>query len=278
MTSNPQRSTHAAVEKALTILTAFIPHNESIGSLALSRKLGYHPSTTTRLLKVLKKHGFIEQDPETKRYCLGRANLFLAQALIESLNTDLVSIARPHVDRLRDRVNESVGLEVWVGDTTTVAHMAPGPQLVKVSAPLGAKMPLHVAVGARAILAHLPPQIADNLLKGELQRYTPNTITDPKVLKGQLPEIKRKGIAFDRGELDLDVHVMGAPVFDHTRKPVAAVVIAAPAYRMKSYVRGNTVKLLKETAGKISELLYFSPDDHENSNVTTHEEDRKWNA
>ncbi len=256
MPRNPERSTHAAVEKALTILTAFLPHNERIGSLDLSRKLGYHPSTTTRLLKVLKKHGFVEQDPETKKYSLGRSNVFLAHAVIESLNTDLVSIARPYLQNLRDRTNEGVGLEVWTGDTTTVAYIAPGPRLVKVSATPGAKMPLHVAVGARAILAHLPPEIVESLLDGDLQRYTPNTITDPAVLQRQLPKIREEGVAFDRGELDADVHAMAAPVFDYSGKPVAAAVVAIPAYRMESHTRGRTVTLLKETAAKISARLY----------------------
>jgi IclR family KDG regulon transcriptional repressor len=258
MTTNPERSTHAAVEKALLLLKAFAPRNQSIGPLALSRKFGYHPSTTTRLLKVLRKHGFVEQDPATKQYSLGRSIIFLSQAILESLNTDLVSIARPYIDNLRDRTQESTGLEVWAGDTTTLAYAAPGPQLVKISATPGARMPLHVAVGAKAILAHLPPDFADNLLGGELRRYTPSTITDPKVLKRQLTEIRRRGVAFDRGELDPDVHVMAAPVFDHSKRPVAAAVLACPAYRMKSHGQGKTVFLLKETAAEISARLFYS--------------------
>lgn len=259
MSAPPERSTHAAVEKALRILTAFLPRNERMGSVALSRKLGVHPSTTTRLLKVLKKHGFVEQDPESKQYFLGRSNIFLAQAVIDSLNTQLVSIARPHIDSLRDRIKESVGFEVWAGDTTMLAYIAPGPQLVQISASPGARMPVHVAVGARVILAHLPSEIVNNLLDRELKRYTPNTITDPQVLKRQLGEIRRKGIAFDLGELDLDVHVMAAPVFDYRSKPVAAAVIASPAYRMESHMRGDTVSLLRETAARISDRLFCKP-------------------
>ena len=261
MATNPERSSHAAVEKALAILTAFTPHNERIGSLALSRKLGYHPSTTSRLLKVLKKHGFVEQDPETKRFSLGRSNLFLAQAVIESLNTGLVALVRPYLDELRDRAKEGVGLEVWAGDTTTVAYMAPGPRIVRVSATPGAKMPVHVAVGARVIMAYLPAELQDDLLEGELRRYTPNTITDRRVLKRQLKEIRRKGIAFDRGELDQDVHAMAVPVFNYSKRPVAAAVIASPAYRMKPHLQGDTVPLLKETAAKISERLYYMGED-----------------
>lgn len=260
MTTNPERSTHAAVEKALRILLTFLPHNEQTAALALSKRLDLHPSTTTRLLKVLKKHGFVEQHPETKKYSLGRSNLFLARALTESLNTGLVPIAAPLMDDLRDKINESVGLEVWLGDTTTIPYIAPGPQLIQVSTTLGARMPVHVAAGARAIMAHFPADRVDTLLAGELRRFTPKTITDPKAIKRKLKEIKRKGISLDQGELDEDVHVMAAPVFDHTKTPVAAVAIGVPAYRMKSHMQGKTASLLKETAAKISERLYYTDD------------------
>jgi DNA-binding IclR family transcriptional regulator len=261
MTTNPERSTHAAVEKALRILMAFTPHNEKTAAVTLSKKLGLHPSTTNRLLKVLKKHGFVEQDPETKKYFLGRSNLFLAQAVIESLNTDLVSIARPFIDNLRDKISESVGLEVWVGDATILAYAALGPQLIRISGTLGARMPLHVAAGARAIMAHLPADVVDDLLDGEFKRFTSKTITDPKAIKRKLKEIKRKGISLEQGELDEDVHVMAAPVFDSMKRPVAAVAIGVPAYRMKSHVQGDMVTLLKETAEKISGRLYYTEEE-----------------
>ena len=261
MTTNPERSTHAAVEKALRILMSFTPHNERMGSLALSKKLGLHPSTATRLLKVLKKHGFVEQDLETKKYYLGRSNVFLAQAVIESLNTGLVSIARPFIENLRDKINESVGLEVWVGDATILAYAAPGPQLLQISATLGARMPLHVAAGARAIMAHLPAEVVDDLLDREFRRFTSKTLTDPKAIKRKLQEIRRKGISLERGELDEDVHIMAAPVFDHTKRPVAAVAIGVPAYRMKTHMRGETASLLKETAAQISARLYCAEEE-----------------
>jgi DNA-binding IclR family transcriptional regulator len=253
---------------------SFAPNNERMGTLLLSKQLGLHPSTTTRLLKVLQKHGFVEQDPETKKYYLGRSIIFLAQAVIASLQTDLVAIARPFIDHLRDRTNESAGLEVWAGDTTTLSYVAAGPRLVQVSATPGARLPVHVAAGARAIMAHLPSEIVGNLLDEELRRFTPNTITDPKVLKRQFKEIRRKGFAIDRGELDEDVHIMAAPVFDHSKRPVAAAVIASPAYRMKALMGDEVVSLLQETAAKISARLYYVEEDGLSRKPTLKETDK----
>ena len=119
-------------------------------------------------------------------------------------------------------------------------------------------MPVHVAAGARAIMAHLPAETVDDLLNGEFRRFTPKTITDPKAIKRKLQEIRQKGISLEQGELDEDVHIMAAPVFDHAKSPVAAVAIGVPAYRMKAHVRGKTASLLKETAAKVSERLYYT--------------------
>ena len=120
-------------------------------------------------------------------------------------------------------------------------------------------MPVHVAAGARAIMAHMPLEIVDNLLDGELRRFTPKTITDPEALKRQFKEIRRKGFALDCGELDEDVYIMAAPVFDYTKRPIAAAIIGGPAYRMKSHLRDKkSVSLLKETAAQISARLYYA--------------------
>jgi DNA-binding IclR family transcriptional regulator len=255
MESKP--STHAAVEKALRILVAFTPQNERLGTLELSERLGLHKSTVSRLLKVLEKHGFMEQDAETRKYRLGRSAIQIGRAVILSLDTRLVSIARPYIHNLRDQLNEGVGFEVWAGDTTILSYAVEGPQLVRVSAALGERMPLHVAAGAKAIMAYLPSDIVDNLLVGKLRRYTRKTITDPRVLKRRLSDVRRTGVAFDYGEMDTDMQGMAAPVFNYSKRPVAAVVTVGPASRMKSLMGGRAVSLLKDTAERISSLLYY---------------------
>jgi DNA-binding IclR family transcriptional regulator len=50
----------------------------------------------------------------------------------------------------------------------------------------------------------------------------PKKITDPEVLKKNLIEYHREGIAFDFGEMDIDVHTVAVPIFNYEKKPVAA--------------------------------------------------------
>jgi IclR family acetate operon transcriptional repressor len=248
----------SSAEKVLRILKTFSVKDHEVGNLELSEKLGFPRSTVNRLLHVLESSGFVRQNPETKKYMLGRSAADIGRAFSRSLSTQLVSIAYPHLDGLRDRIGETVGLEVISGNNTTLVYEAQGPSPVRVSFNVGDRLPFHVAAGAKAILAFSSPDVIESQLKEKLTRFTPNTITRRKILKSQLEEIRRQGVAFDHGELNSDVHAMGAPIFNHDNKPVAAIVIAAPAYRMQTHIESNGALLLKETAAKISAKLFYS--------------------
>jgi DNA-binding IclR family transcriptional regulator len=249
---------YGSVQKAIEILMAFTPHNHDMGTLELSEKLGIHKSTVSRLLGVLTYHRLLQQEPKTKKYKLGKATADLGRAINRSLSTQLVSIAQPYMDRLRDSVGESVSLEVLAGSTIILVTEAPGPPPVSVAFNVGERVPLHVASGAKAILAFSPRDLVDRLIKGNLRRYTPKTISNPKIIKSQLEVIRRQGVAYDRGEYNADVISIGAPIFDHSKKPIAAVSICAPAYRMETHIESDIVSRLKETAAEISRQLFYS--------------------
>ncbi len=241
----------------------FTPHNQEMGAVEVSEKVGLHRSTVTRLLQTLTRRKFLQQNPSTKKFSLGRAASEIGRAITQSLDSNLTAIARPHIDALRDAIGEGVALEVFSGKGTVLAYSARGPRLVQVSFRIGDRLPVHVAAGAKAILAFLPPEQVENLIPKKLHPFTSNTITNRKVLLKQLEEIRAKGIAFDRGERDIDVHVMASPVFNLENQPVAAVVITAPLSRKKTLVDPKVVTLLKETTAAISAQLMYSKEDHQ---------------
>jgi IclR family KDG regulon transcriptional repressor len=235
----------------------FTPHNKEMGAAEVVEKIGLHRSTVTRLLHVLTRRGFLQQNPSTKKYSLGRSTAKIGRAVTQSLDSQLINIAQPHVDALRDAVGETAALEVFSETNTILAYNAKGPRLVQVSFRIGDRLPVHVAAGAKAILAFLPVDVAEALIPKKLIRFTPHTITNRKVLIKQLAEIKEKGVATDCGERDEDVHVIAAPVFNHEKNPIAAVVISVPVSRKETLTDPKTIKLLKETTAAISARLLY---------------------
>ena len=253
-----EMSTHKAVEKALDILMTFTPYNQEMGTVELSEKMGFHKSTASRLLHVLSRKGFLKQNPETKKYQLGPSSMDLGTAIKKSLETNLVSIAKPYIDSLRDTLNETVTLEVFSGTNTILAYFAEGPHRVNLAGNIGDILAVHAAAGAKAILSFSSPRVRDRILSGNLARLTPNTVTDPALLQRQFQGILRHGIAFDDEEHDIGTKAMGTPIFNSEGRPVAALVVAGPAQRIKLKSDTLMAKRLKETAAKISKQLYFN--------------------
>jgi DNA-binding IclR family transcriptional regulator len=236
----------------------FIPNNQEMGAAEVSKLMGLHKSTVSRLMHVLTDRDFLQQNPRTKKYSLGRSSSEMGRAVNQSLDSHLITIAQPFIDALRNTIGETVAFELFSRNSTILACRARGPRLVQVSFNVGDRLPAHVAAGAKAVLAFLPPDRVKTLLPKKLESYTSNTITDRKVLLQQLREIKNQGIAFDRGERDIDVHVVAAPVFNYDSRPIAAVVIAVPVTRKELLVKSNIISQLKETSASISAQLFYS--------------------
>ncbi|OGP54431.1 MAG: hypothetical protein A2Y65_09615 [Deltaproteobacteria bacterium RBG_13_52_11] len=252
-----------SIEKVIEILLAFTPYNQEMGTVEISKKLGFHKATVSRILLILMRYGFLQQNPQTKKFMLGPSITNLGWTVNQFLNTNLVYIAKSYIDDLRSTLKETIVFEVLVGNSTVMAYIAEGPQQVRIAGTIGDRLPIHAAAGAKAILAFSPPEVRDSLLNGQMPRFTPNTITDPKMFQRQLQDIRRQGFSFDNEEIDIGINAVGAPIFNYKEKPVAAVVVAGPSPRVTWDNDSPIVSPLKDTATKISAQLHY----HYNNNV-----------
>jgi DNA-binding IclR family transcriptional regulator len=136
-----------------------------------------------------------------------------------------------------------------------MAYVAEGYQRVRIAANVGETLPKHAAAGAKAILAFSSQEIQKHILDWPMDRFTPNTIVDPKKYLRHLQVIHKEGVAFDNEEIDLGVSAVGSPVFDNEGKPIAAVVVIGPSQRIMHDTKPEIILLLKDTAAKISAQL-----------------------
>ncbi|MBN2027517.1 MAG: IclR family transcriptional regulator [Actinobacteria bacterium] len=246
-----------SIEKALEILMAFAPYNRGMGTGEISQKLGLHKATASRILRTLAEKGFLQQDPETKKFTLGPAASSIGRAYINGLNSNLVQLAKPFIDELRSTLEETVVLEVLSGTSTVMAYVAEGPQRVRIAGSVGDRLPVHAAAGAKAILAFSPSETAEKLIAGKLPQLTANTITDMEAYRSRLAHIRRKGYSFDNEEIDIGINAVGVPIFDHDNEPIAAVVVAGPAQRITGKAETAVVMRARKTAAEISQRMDY---------------------
>ena len=248
---------HNAIEKALVILGLFAIDNQELSTMEISKMLGYHKATASRTLLLLKKYGFLEQNEQTKKFKLGPAIIDLGLSVNRSLKNDLIQIAKPYLDNLRDTLQETVALEVLSGRNTVMAYVAEGPRRIRLGADVGMLMPTHASAGAKAILAFISPDEWDSFLDTDLVRFTPNSITDRNLFYKELEKIRETRIAFDIGEHDSDLNAIGSPIFNMEGIPVAAVVVVGLANRIGDELDSKEAIEVKKAAENISKRLYY---------------------
>ena len=248
-----------SVQKALQILLAFVPHNNDMGTSEISTRLGLHKSTVSRLLNVLSSYGFLQHDAKTRKFRLGISAAKISTAIKQSLSEQLVGIAQPHLDDLRNEIRETVALEVWVRNGTIMAYRAETLRLRRVYLLRpGDRVDVHVSAGARVILAFLAPHVVDNILKGPFERYTENTIVDPSTLKEQIRKARDEGFAISKGERNPDSNIVAVPIFDYEKRPVASISLFTNTEELPKLLEVDIVSKLKKAAALISTKLLYS--------------------
>ncbi len=248
----------SSTEKALKILMSFVPSNQEMGTLEISKKLGIHKSTVSRLLHLLAEHAFLQQNSDNKKYCLGRSAAEIGNAATRSLSNSVVAISQPYLSELSRKVGESVALEVISGGNVVLACHVEGQGHIRFSFRPNEQVPINVTAGAKAILAYSPPGVVDQFLKKKFIYFNSNTIMSKKAYRAVLEQVRTSGLAFDRGERYEDSYAIATPIFNHEKVAVAAVVIAGPAFRMTDDFLKDLAIPLKQTAAEISQRLFHS--------------------
>lgn len=241
----------STVDKAIRVLLTLAEENQEIGTTCIGRKLDIHKATVSRLLLKLAEHEFVYKNKETGKYWLGPAIYQLAMKMADVNFNDVLRLSRAHIDELRDNLHETVTLEIWLGNSTVPTYTALSHHPLKIVLPPGEVLPLHTAAGAKAILSYIHSERVDMLLKGELAKMTPNTITDKEVLRQRLVAYNKQGYATDEEELHLDVCAVAVPIFNSIRQPIAAIVVLVPASRFSDKLEPSLISQLKKKATMI---------------------------
>ena len=251
-----QASTHeSSAEKILNLLLAFSASPKEMGTTELSVQLGMHKSTTSRLIKTLVQAGFLQQNPATRKYLLGISAYRMGYAANRTLNTRLLAVAHPYLYDLAQQTGESVAMEMVSGIDIILASHVEGPSHLRFNFQQGEVVPINVAAGAKAILAHSSSDFVESCLQGEFKRFNEQTIVSKQEYRKLLDKVKADGISYDRGERYTDIHAMAVPILYLDGFPKAAVIIAGPASRLTDSFLKSAAPPLRETAANISRSL-----------------------
>ncbi|MCM3763797.1 IclR family transcriptional regulator [Neobacillus niacini] len=240
------------LDLALKVLMMFTREKPVWGGRELANELGMNHTNIYRILETLEKNRFISKDKTTKKYSLGYATWELGMIMYESLNVN--SLIRPILERLRDETGESIFLTVLDRDEAVTLEVVEPENKVKFSVSAGSRAPLYVGASYRTILAYLPDEMTESIIRNGLVKYTNTTMTDPDELRAELRKIREEGWGKSQGEYTADVIAIAVPLFDGG-DIVGSVTVSGPIYRMTDEKIQEYLPLLRVTRDEIGEII-----------------------
>jgi len=240
-----------SVDRALSILEV-LARVGTAGVTEIAAELGVHKSTAFRLVSTLEQHRLVEQAGDRGRYALGVGLLRLAGATTARL--DLVQEARPVCRQLAADTGETVNLTVLAEHSALYLDQVAGSSALQSHNWVGQHIPLHATSNGKVLLSELEPEQVDAQL-GQLNRFTPRTITRKAELRQELERVREQGYSVAVDELEIGLTAVAAPIRNAHGDIVASISVSGPTFRLTEERIDTVVEQCVEAAAEISHRL-----------------------
>jgi DNA-binding IclR family transcriptional regulator len=178
----------------------------------LAKQLGTTKNRIHRHLQTLVDMGYVVRDSDTQRYSVGIRLVQLGSAVANQ--NDLLSVSRPIMQRLRDRLGLTVVLSKVVAHQLFAIERVYGTSDVTVGVVIGSPLGLHSSAQGKIVLAFGDPGLLESMTRSRLERRTGSTIVDPARLRREIATVRRQRWAGAPGETMAGLNAFAVPIFD----------------------------------------------------------------
>lgn len=214
----------AAVDRALSLLTAFRKGDGSLSLAELAQRTQLYKSTVLRLIASLEHASLIRRHADGS-YTLGAEIVRLHGVYAASFSQQ--DVVMPVLQELVDVTNESAAFHVRHGDHRLCLYRVDSPQLLRDHTQAGDLLPLDRGAGGRVLMAYGGG-------KG------------PKYAK-----VRQEQLVIASGDRVPEVSGISAPVFGPEDELIGAITLSVPTYRMNT----DHAPCVRESAKKLTSLL-----------------------
>ncbi len=217
-----------SLERGFAVIRAFEPDRTHMSVTDVAQATGLTRAVARRFLLTLVELGYVRN--EGRSFSLRPRILELGYGYLSGLT--FPEIARPYMEELSAKVQESVSAAVLdADDIVYVANVVPR-RVMTINVPIGGRDPAYCTSLGRVLLAQRSDEEIDAYLESVvLERRTERTVTDPVTMGKILRDVREQGYAFLDQELEDGLGAIAVPVHDAAGAVVAAMNVSAYSLR-----------------------------------------------
>ena len=247
-----------SINRAIDILSLFTVSRPQMGITEIGEALQLSKTTVHGIIRTLTLRGFLQQDPETRKYSLGLSIYEMGTRVSETIKINQVSYG--HATRLAQKTGQTIRVAVWDQDTIIITLNVTSDLENPYIQPAGIRLPAYCTALGKAILSAMPEQQLHTYLKKNID-YTPfteHTIRSDAQLVKELEIIRKRKYAEDREESFSGISCVATPIFDHAGTPFAAIAVSGDEKFLQLETLPKIIEEMNRTAMEISRSFgYF---------------------
>ena len=242
--------------KGFAILEALLTRRQ-MGINDLTAATGFPKTTVFRMVHSLSELGYVERTADG-RYALGLSFLKFTAAFYG--RNELRHAATEAMRDLSARYGDTVNLAVFDGTYLIYLDILEGTNPFRMSAQVGARVPLHATALGKAVCAHLPDAELRRILGNEgLTAFTSTTARSIQELQQQLARVRRDGHALDDQEMEPGARCVAAAILGREGRVVGGLSLSGPVHRFNDEALPTMAQDVQTACERISRWFGFWP-------------------
>lgn len=214
------------LRRGLLVLETIAAAQRPLSVSEIAKRISLVRSSVFRLTYTLRHMGFLDEVPDTKNFKLGPRVLNIGFAYLAS--QDIIEIARPELELLRDRTNVSAHLAIRDASEVLYLSCVQTRSGFLSNLNVGTRLPAYATPMGWLLLSDLSSRDLLQLFPGKMEPLTNQTPRTPAELMQKISESTQKGYAISRGAVEPGGSSIAAPIFDRNGKVTAAIDISGP--------------------------------------------------
>jgi IclR family transcriptional regulator, KDG regulon repressor len=245
-----------SIQRAFDVLELFLQGTRALSTPEIVARLNFPRTTVYEIVNTLLACGYLTTaEGQPNRVVLGFKLFELGSAY--AANFDLISEGRRVAMNLVAECDETVQMAVRDRMEAVFVAKVDCSKLVRLVSTVGSRLPAHCTGVGKMLLSALSNEEIVDLYQSQRQltKMTANSITSVAELLKELEMIRRRGLAYDDCESNIDVRCVAAPIYDGRGQMVAAMSFSVPITRMSLSKQDELAGIIRKGAEELSRRL-----------------------